>query len=271
MIKLCLIVPIPFIVGLILDFVGYRTGNIALAQAGIKIMTFGSPLVMFAAVVISLVMIITGRWSLSDDKKSDGPEADGNASAAETESSKIEDINNSYGYESQMKTAQFQAEHTANNYRQADRSEKIKGWLLFGFLMTDFALILVFGLLGIMVGAIVCFSLFVGTILICLIVKLILEKTSMSKKIDYNKYEQKSATVRACVFSSMGSTGGAGRNSTVRVRSVTYRIILDVEGKEYNAYSSVPYDEGGSVIVAVKKNGGRQAKIIAENGGKELG
>ncbi len=263
---LSLFVPVPFILGLALFIIGSCTGNAALAQAGISIMFYGTPIIMFFIVVIGLVMLISGRWSLNDGKK----QSEDSGSAAETESRKIEDINSSYGYDSQLKSAQFQTEHVANNYKNSSRGDKIKGWLFFGFLMTDFFLIMVFAFLGIYIGMYVCFGIFGGTILISLIVKIILEKTSMSQKFSPDKYVETVGTVRACMLSSTGSVGGGRHSSTVRVTSVTYRIIIDVDGETFNAYSKTPYDEGAVVEVAVKRNGGKQAKIISEDGGREL-
>ena len=263
---LCLLVPVPFIVGLALDIIGSRIGNVTLAKVGIGIMSYGTPILMFFLVVLGLVMLISGRWSLDDEKK----KTVDSGSAAESESRKIEDINTSYGYDSQMKNAQFQTEHVANNYKNASRGDKIKGWLFFGFLMTDFFLIMVFAFIGIYIGMFICFGIFGGTIIISLIVKVILEKTSMSQKFSPDKYVETVGKVRACMLSSTGSVGGGRHNSTVRVTSVTYRIVLDVDGEEYNAYSRIPYDEGTFLSVAVKRNGGKQAKIISEVGGKEL-
>ncbi|MDE6074911.1 MAG: DUF3592 domain-containing protein, partial [Clostridia bacterium] len=143
-------------------------------------------------------------------------------------------------------------------------------WLFFGFLMGDFALILVFAFIGIAIGIYVCLGIFAGTILLSLIVKIILEKTSMSRRVSPDKYEQRQATVKASVLSSMGSSGGGSRRSTVHVHSVTYRIILDVDGREYQAYSGEMYDAGEKLDVWVRKNGRGVAKIIGTKTEKEL-
>lgn len=260
-----MIIPVVLITGIVLNVVGHRTGNITLAKVGIGILTYGLPATMFTLVVVGLVLMMTGKLSDSDkNKKSDvtfGKSAE-EAAAEETEDEKIEKINSSYGYESQKQLAEYQIDHVANAYKNSGRGDRIKGWLFFGFLMTDFALILVFAFLGIMIGALVCFCLFGGTIILSLIVKVILEKTSMSRRFNPDKYERRIATVKASVLSSMGNSGGGRSGSTVRVSSVTYRIILDVDGKEYNAYSGYCYPEGEAIDVWVRKNGGGVAKIV---------
>ncbi|MDE6075143.1 MAG: hypothetical protein K2G26_01765, partial [Clostridia bacterium] len=156
----------------------------------------------------------------------------------------------------------YQMEHVADAYANANKGNRIKGWLFFGFLMTDFALCMIFIFLNIMLGFFICLGIFAGTILISIIVVVILQKTSMSRKINYDKYETCSGIVKACVLSSMGSSGGAHEYSTVRVNSVTYRVIIIVDGREYDAYSKRTYAEGDTLTVAVKKNGKGVAKII---------
>lgn len=272
LVKMSMIIPVVLIVGIVLDVVGFQTENVTLAKVGMGILMYGLPATMFILVVVGLILMITGRLSDSDkDKKSDvtfgesskdAAEDAAVSTAAEKEDEKLEKINSSYGYDSRKQYAEYQMDHVANAYKHSDRGDRIKGWLFFGFLMTDFALILVFAFLGIMVGALVCFCLFAGTIILSLIIKVILEKTSMSRRVNTDKYEQRSATVKACVLSSTGSTGGGRSGSTVRVRSVTYRIILDVDGSEYNAYSGNVYGEGEEVTVWVRKSGGRMAKIV---------
>lgn len=272
----------PFILGLILDIVGYRIGNLSMAKAGIMLMSYGTPAIMFILVVIGLILMITGRLSDDDarDTRSDErhgyqPETDGGISKAEErpereeqaekEAEKLADINSSYGYDSQMKLAEYQMDHVSNAYRNSSRREKILGWLFFGFLMTDFGMIMVFAFFGSMVGALVCMGIFAGTILLSLIIKVILEKTSMSKRINPDKCDICEGVVRACLLSSMGSVGGGHRHSTTRVCSVTYRIVVIVDGKDYNAYSRNFYNVGDKVTVAVKRSGRGVAQIIEKD------
>ncbi|MDE7379469.1 MAG: hypothetical protein K2N14_00315 [Clostridia bacterium] len=261
--KLCILILVVFVVGLTLDIVGYQIGNITMAKVGINIMSFGIPLSMTIAVFVSMIMLFTGKWSFNDNKPKDGKSLSEEKSVtAESEAEKIGDINSSYGYDSQMKLAEYQVDQTAKIYRNTNKRGRVFGWLFFGFLMLSFIMIIVFAFFGNMIGVFVCLGLFAGTIIISLIVKVILEKTSMSQRIDPDKYNYTTATVKACVLSSMGSTGGGRHNSTTRVTSVTYRIILDVEGQEYNAYSHDVYEEGERIEVAVKRNGRGVAKII---------
>lgn len=275
LVLMSMIIPVVFVLGIVLDAVGYGIGNLTMARVGIAILSYGLPVTMFVLVVVGLILMMTGRLSdKKPTKKSDvtfgeAEEEETIEKAEAPEEDKIEEINSSYGYDSQRKLAEYQIDHVANAYRHSGRGDRIKGWLFFGFLMGDFALIFLFGFLGIMTGVIVCLAIFAGTILLSLIVKIILEKTSMSRRVNTDKYEQRQATVKATVLSSMGSTGGGSRHSTVHVHSVTYRVILDVDGREYQAYSRETYEAGEKVDVWVRKSGGGVAKIIESSPEKE--
>ncbi|MDE7163656.1 MAG: hypothetical protein K2O44_06265 [Clostridia bacterium] len=262
--KLSFLVPVPFLVGLALRIAGTYTDNQGLARVGTGIMIYGTPIIMFILVVVGIIMMTTGKLS---DKKSDvtfGESAEESSEEGQKseEEKALEDINSSYGYESKMKLAEYQMDHVAKAYANSSKGNRIKGWLFFGFLMTDFALCMIFIFLNIMLGFFICLGIFAGTIIISIIVVVILQKTSMSGRINNDKYETCQGVVKACVLSSMGSSGGAHEYSTVRVNSVTYRVIVIVDGREYDAYSDVYYNEGDKLTVAVKKNGRGVAKII---------
>ncbi|MDE7087353.1 MAG: hypothetical protein K2O67_04075 [Clostridia bacterium] len=280
--KLCFLVPVPLIVGFILLMVGNHVGNPQLAQAGGMLMSYGTPAIMFILVVVGLVLMITGKLS-DDTSKSSGTQsydADGRSTgkplseidmdgkakvtAEEKEAEKIDDINSSYRYDSRNKLAEYQMDHVANAYASSNGREKVLGWLFFGFLMTDFAMILVFAFIGVYVGMFICFGIFGGTIIISLIVKIILEKTALSGRLRKNvEYVSREGIVKACFLSSMTSTGGSRRSSTVRVHSVTYRVIIIVDGREYSTYSRICYDVGQKLWVTVRKDGGRG--IVIQN------
>lgn len=269
---LSILVPVPIVVGLVLDIVGTNTGNLQLAKVGIDIMSFGTPLVMLVVVVIGIVMFMRGSLSsdgndgnkggkeLTSDNSTENPAE--KMTADEEERRKIEDINSSYGYENYVKNTQYQLEHRAKNYREATRNEKIIGFLLLGFLVINFGLIFVFGYLDIIIGAIVCGSVFVGTILILILGTVVLHKISLSQNYNPEKYEEKLGTVCSCVIS---STTSSGSRASERITSVVYKVKVDADGKVYTAYSRTAYDNGAVVVAAVKKNGGVLAKIITRN------
>lgn len=267
LVKMSMIIPAVFILGIVLSIVGSLIGNETLSLVGVCILTYGLPAVMFILVVVGLILMITGRLS-DNDKKSDvtfaksEPEKAIPSSAAEEEAEKLKDINSSYGYESNRKLAEYQMDSVSTVYRNSSSRERVLGWLFFGFLMTSIGLAIVFLFLNIVIGFFICLGLFGGTILISLIIKIIMEKTSKSGRVSAGKYEEKTAVVKACVLSSMGSTGGGNRRTTVRVNSVTYRVMLIVDGKEFNAYSDDYYNEGDRIRVWVRKNGKGLAKII---------
>ena len=285
--KLALLVFVPLIVGFVLIF----AGDGAVSRAGVLILEIGVPLTMVVLVGVGIVLMSMGK--LSDDKKDDGitagserdsdvtfgrgaedfaPDGADNdnthkpepETAMERERQKIEEINSSYGYDSQMKLAQYQMEQSSKIYNSTGKGGKILGFLLLGFLLTDFAMIIVFGYLGIKIGMFVCFGLFGGTILLFAIITAVQHKISMSDRVNPKKYVQTTGTVIACTMSSMTSTGGGNRGSSVRVNSVIYRVALIADGKEFTAYSRRAFDEGEKIEVMVKKNGKGLARIIGD-------
>lgn len=252
LIKLSFIVFIPFVGGLITTLVGSFTKNETVINIGMMIMSIGIPVTMFALVVIGLVLIMTGRLN-------DGERPPRNR---KTEQAEIDEVNSSYGYESKLREAEYISRHAAENYKNSTDKEKALGWLYFGFLMTDFALILVFAFSDIMLGALICFCIFVGTIILSVIIKVILEKTSMSFKPRRRKKRRQfhCGEVKACLLSGTTSTGSSNRHSATRIVNVTYRVIINSKGKEYTAYSDKFFETGELVVFELK--GCRLASIV---------
>ena len=246
--KLSLIVLIPLITGIALLLIGGSKGDENIIRIGELIVSLGLPITMFLLVVIGLVLMITGRLS-DNDSKLNGDKA----KTKEEEISDIQDVNSSRGYESHRKSDEYMAGHVAHNYKHATPKEKLLGWLFFGFLMTDFFLIFVFGALRYITGVIVCFCLFGGTILVSLIVKVIVEKISMRVNVDkLDGKEVFKGVVSACLLSSTTSTGGSKRRHTTRITGVTYRVSIERDGKQYTAYTKSFYEEGDEVFFVVR-------------------
>lgn len=248
LVKLSYLLFIPFISGIVCIIAGIVTKLDIFFDIGIILMTIVMPLSMIACVVVGLVMMITGRLS---DEPPDNV-------SKEKEYSEIADINTSYGYDSNMKRGEYLSRHTAENYANATLKEKILGWSFFAFLIGDFVLIFLFGVIGNVTGFAICSCIFAGTILISLIVKIILEKTSMSGKTAGRPVV--AGEVKACVLSSMTSTGGSKLRYTTRIRGVTYRVTISVQGADFTAYSKTFYEKGEKVKIAVI--GKRRAHIM---------
>ncbi|MDE5756822.1 MAG: hypothetical protein K2I23_07010 [Clostridia bacterium] len=256
--KLSFIIFIPIILGIVLIIAGSGSNNAQVTHAGEMILSIGIPVTMFIVFVIGLVMMITGK-TVNDNSNTHDEMVGGKANGSERESelSEIEDVNSSYGYESQRRQGEYYMRQTAKAYKNATPKEKILGGLFLGFLLTDFALIMVFAFFRIMVGAIICFCSFGGTILLCLIVTKIREHMSMKAKLDIANSKILCGEVKACLMSSSTSTGGGDRhNSTTRITGVIYRVVISAEGKEYTAYSKKFYETGESVVFAVRGNKG---------------
>ncbi len=239
---------------------------------GFIILSIGVPVCIFVLVVVGLILMITGRlggssYSSETPTSTDSEAATPNSADSETSFGRKEEIdelnaiNSSYGYESRIRSGEYHARHVANNYRFAKDREKIFGWLFFGFLMTDFALIVVFAILNILIGSIVCFAIFGGTILISLIVKIILEQLSLrGGKPNADGSNVLNGVVLFCVFSSSTSTSGSRRYHTTRIIGVKYRLAIEADGKQYFAYTRDYFEEGEAVSFVIVK--GKLVSVI---------
>lgn len=260
--KLSLLIFIPFGIGLICVLCGIFTGNKFLTDMGFIILSIGVPVCIFVLVVVGLILMITGRLGGSSYKSETPNSTDSEASFGRNEEiDELNTINSSYGYESRIRSGEYHARHVANNYRFAKDREKIFCWLFFGFLMTDFALIVVFAILNIFIGSIVCFAIFGGTILISLIVKIILEQLSLrGGKPNADSSNVLNGVVLFCVFSSSTSTGGRRRYHTTRITGVKYRLAIEADGKQYFAYTREYFEEGEAVSFVIVK--GKLVSVI---------
>ncbi|MDE6614759.1 MAG: hypothetical protein K2K24_04540, partial [Clostridia bacterium] len=212
LIKLSMIIPVVFIIGITLDIIGFRNEDEKLALAGSYVLGIGLAVTFFAVVVIGLIMFMTGKLTDTDDKKAQDDGSNGE-SEREREQRELKQINTSKRYENRANETEYMARHASNIYKNSTTKEKVFGWLFFGLLMTDFLLIIVFAYLGIIVGAIICGAIFAGTIVISGIIKKIQENRSMSAKV-YTKSKKReilNGEVKSCNLSSSTSVG-SGHN-----------------------------------------------------------
>lgn len=250
--KLSFIIIIPLIIGFVLIFTGVALNNESVLNAGYVFVSAVVPACIFILAVVGIVILMTGKLHGKSHVEAGDERSAEREDKAREEMEEIAEINESYGYESQIKSAEYHIRKISENYSKSSSKQKFLGWLLFAFLITDFALILVFSFLGITVGIIICFCLFIGTIGIAFIIKVILEKLSINgSKKRTGSSEILEGIVKSCVLSSTSSVGGSRTYSTTRISNVTYRITVTVGGKDYNAYSEKFYEEGQSVKITV--------------------
>lgn len=269
--KLSLLILVPFFGGMILQIVGSGT----VAYVGKMLMsygTFGTAILVF---VIGMVMMVTGKSKddetydrdvtgrpiseidVSSSKPTEPSDEALDVSASEEER-KLGDINSSYGYESKMKYADYVFDQSANAYRNSSKKKRVLGWIYFAFLVITFTLTPLLFSFGINLGGFICLGLFMGTLIISIIIKVIVEKTGLSTRAVRRHPEDwvlAEATVKSCVLSSASSVGGESRHSTTRVTDVTYRVTATAEGKEYYGYTKRFYGEGEVANVFISVNG----------------
>ena len=310
-----LIVFVPIVLGIGMLIGGSFTGNQTAASIGGWMLSAGIPVTMFVLVVVGLVLMITGKIDLSDDKKSSGRVSsvgseqkddddewedisddewvdvkennerkaisddeddwvdiddydepkdvgggeDSISGARQKEYKQLADINTSRGYSSKIKEAEYIARNSADAYKNSSGKEKVFGWLFFGFLITDFFMIMVFAFIGIFVGAIVCFCLFGGTILLAILITVIRQKISMSVGRKRKNREMLDGVVKLCTVSSTTSTG----SRTVRINKVVYKVTIAYGENEYVAYTEDYYDKGEKIKFC--KIGKHLASIMDED------
>ncbi|MDE7215190.1 MAG: hypothetical protein K2O08_00130 [Clostridia bacterium] len=257
-VKSVFIIPIIIIISIVLLIVGGVNRNDTLFKAGTIILTVAIPITMVIMVGVGLVLMITGK---SDDNDNDKTKDDA-ASEREKEYNELKDVNTSYRYDNKVKESKYIARHAAKNYKNSTNKEKVFGWVFLSFLLSNIILTILFGFFNIKLGAIICFSLFVGTIIIAIIVNSIKEKISMSAKV-YTKSKDREMVcgkVKNCLLSSTRSVGGGHGNSTSRITKVVYKVTVTAEEKDYIAFSEDFYEVDEPVVIA--KLGGHRAAIV---------
>lgn len=277
LIPLSLILLVPFGGGTLLQMFGSG----AVKTAGYMIMSYGTLITMILVFVIGMIMMVTGKLS-DNDKDTDGshiskikmesskpiePSDEELDIAALEEERKLNDINSSVKYENKRKYAEYVADKSAEAYRNSSKKTKILGWFYFAFLMITVSLSLILFFAGINVGGLICFGLFMGTILISLIVVVIISKRGLSTsdvRRNPDEWVVVKATVKSCVLSSLSSVGVQHRRyyETQRITDTTYKITATVEGKEYHGYSKTFHGEGTVVDILISAKGDKDKMHI---------
>lgn len=178
-----------------------------------------------------------------DDEQTDVGSGEDSVSdgARKKEYKQLSDINTSRGYDRKLKEAEYTAQHTSNAYKNSSPAQKVLGWLFFGFLITDFFMIMVFAFIGVFVGAIVCFCLFGGTILIALLVTVLRQKISMG--LGVSKAKKRNAVDGKVLSCGVASTTTVNN----RVTKVVYLVEMSDGEGEYSAYTEKYYDRGDNI------------------------
>ena len=265
--KFALIATSVFVLMLILYEIALRTDNGQFIKVSKALLNLGVPLFSVILVAVALIMIITGKTlDQSQEEKRKN----------EDEANEIQGINSSKGYENRYREAEYIGYHAARNYKNSSAKERILAWSFLGFLVSVIMLSLVFLYFHIAVGFIVCWCVFVGTILISGIVQVVLHKVSMNaakKSIKDDKTENKPkkypvlicGNVVSCLLSSASSVSTGERNFySSQIVSTVYRIKIKAKendkDKEFIAYSEKFYEKGELVLIKILKR--KYAAII---------
>ena len=244
-----------FLLALILNIIASSSGNGQFTSASKIILNLGVPIFLVILFTVALIMIITGKTSDTNQRNKE-------KRTKEDENREIQGINSSKGYENRYREAEYIGNQAARNYENSTLKEKIFGWFFLGFLISTIILAFVFLYLRIATGFIVCWCVFVGTIILSGIVKAILQKVSFgSAKSEHKKKNNKKSTqppilicgnVVSCLLSSTTSMSvGERRLYNSKIFSVVYRVKISADGKTYTAYSKKFYEKGELLLIKV--------------------
>lgn len=250
------IVLIPLIIGFGLQ----NDKNPVVSYAGEVILWVVFPLTAIAFVAVGLALLMTGKLDSGSTKSvkfdtADGKSGNNDVTSAEV-SDRIDEINSAQGLESQIKQAQFIADQSAHAYRNSSKKVKIRGWIFYAFLMLSFATIPCFLFFKVYLGAIISGSLFTGTVIIAILVKTLGWKLEFAvKRRSPSSWIKARGTVVKCVMDSISSFDGEDHLSSVRVSNVTFKITVNVGGREYDGYTSRFFDSGEVIEVEIPAKG----------------
>lgn len=280
-----MLVFVPIVLGIGMLIGGSLMDNQTAASIGGWMLSAGIPVTMFILVVVGLVLMMTGKIDLSDDKKTSrggqtktedkmstddddewvdvdddddedewedigddddeikdvGGGVDSISGEKKKEYSQLSDTNNSRSYNSKINETEYISRQSGNRYKNSSTAQKVFGWLFFGFLMTDFFMIMVFAFIGIFTGAIVCFCLFGGTILTALLVTVLRQKISMG--LGVSKRKKRNALDGQVLSCNVASTTTINN----RVTKVVYLVEIAEGENEYSAYTENYYNRGDSI------------------------
>ncbi|MDE7453925.1 MAG: hypothetical protein K2N22_05900 [Clostridia bacterium] len=256
---------IPLATGLGCLIGGTNSDNNTLAFTGKIVLEAGVPSVMAILVAALLIWKFRRRKPKTDTADENGNEANGETpSQREREQEMINAVNSTYQMASRANMAEYEVESVQEGMKHAPRWGIALGLTFFFSLLALLIAATVLLIKHIFVGAIVCAAI-VGVVLIStFIITAVSRARAMNGDIRKAK-KITEGTVKACFMIGTATTRTGGmrhspNTGTVRIHSVTYRVIVTADGEEYGAYSKNFYETGEKVTVAVM--GKSRAKIV---------
>lgn len=185
------------------------------------------------------------------------------SSQREREQNAINAVNDSDHFESRVNMSAYEVRHVTEGMKNAPKWGIALGLTFFFSLVADLIVATVLLVNRVFVGAIVCAAIFGVVIVTALICMIISRARAMNG--DIRKAEKiTEGKVKTCfmVGTTTVKSGGNSHRSSVRIRSVTYRVIVSADGEEYGAFSNRFYETGEKVTIAVM--GKNRAEIVDE-------
>ena len=289
---------IPIVGGIVCFIVGNTLPNSTVTYAGMLSLIAGLPAMMIIFLIVGLILMSLGKLSgdKSDAEKSENAEqtepadgeapngvenvADDNATAAdeasgvetkeeagsqkEREREMVSAVNRTSGFESRVKLGESEAAHVAEGMKNAPKWGIALGLTFFFLLVADVVVATVLAINRIFVGTIICAALFAVVIITLLIVMSVRRARATNGDISKAK-KITEGIVKTCYMVGTATTRSGGmrhspNSGTVRLHSVTYRVLVIADGTEYEAFTNQFYENDEKVKIAVM--GKKHAKII---------
>ena len=265
--RLTLLCFIPVGVGVVCFIVGNSIGNSTVTYVGMLSLIAVLPAMMLVFLIIGLILGSMGKLSGKTDK------ADETLSQKEQEQNMIDAVNSTSRFESRVNMAEYEMQHVAEGMKHAPKWGIALGLTFFFSLVALLIAATVLLIKGVFIGAIVCAGLFGGTLITTFIAMTI--SRAIAKNGDISKAKKiTEGKVKTCYMVGTATTRTGGNRyritngETVRINSVTYRVLIDADGEEYAAISNDFYETDEIVTIAVM--GKKHAKILNQTELKEL-
>ncbi|MDE6869189.1 MAG: hypothetical protein K2J75_00510 [Clostridia bacterium] len=242
-----IIVAVPILVGIGIFLAGVIKVDEQLLQTSVKVWFIGTPVSILVLVIGGVILNAMGKISASDNYPDNAA-----VSEEERDFKRTKNANSSRRSKYAFEQVEDVMRQTNNAHKYSSPKQTILIGLFVAFLIIDFILISVFFIKQMNAGIIICFCVLAGSMFLFLIIAKANERKSIKAKVDVSKSQILCGEVKACVFSS--ATNIVGR------KSVNYRVLIDVDGNTYTAFSTKIYEVGEQVVFAVIGN--NRASII---------
>lgn len=266
---------IPIVIGVVCFIVGNTIGNSTVTYVGMLSIVAGLPAMMVIFLIVGLILMsmgkLGGETSAADNKTAAADETQTDDAETTTplqsehEQEIIEAVNSTHGFASRANMAEYEMDSITEGMKHAPKWGIAVGLSFFFSLVALLIAATVLLINRIFVGAIVCAAI-VGITLITTFIVMSVRRAKATNGDISRAQKITEGKVKACfmVGTTTTKSGGLrhGNGETVRIQSVTYKVIVIADGEEYGTFSKRYYEADETVTIAVM--GKKRAKIVED-------